>query len=75
MSQAGLFGSVLRDDFQSESDVDVLVELDNQNITRYFDIKHELEEVLQRHVDTVQYSGLHRRIKNQVLSEQFSLQI
>lgn len=44
-----LFGSVLREDFTPESDVDVLVEFDEEAIPGFFrlmDIRRELEELL-----------------------------
>lgn len=73
ISKAGLFGSILRNDFTPQSDIDLLVELNDHNVTHYFDLKFELEEKLHRPVDVVQYDRLHSRIKNQVLSEQVSL--
>lgn len=75
VSRAGLFGSVLRSDFSDQSDIDLLVELDDHNITSYFDLKSDLETELQRPVDVVQYDRLHKRIKNQVLSEQVALSL
>jgi predicted nucleotidyltransferase len=48
------FGSVLRDDFRPESDVDVLVEFEPG--TRlgfpFFDIEQELSQILGRRVDS-----------------------
>jgi predicted nucleotidyltransferase len=49
-----LFGSVLRDDFGPESDVDVLVEFEPQarlGLMAYAGIQRELSELLQRPVD------------------------
>jgi predicted nucleotidyltransferase len=48
-----LFGSVLRDDFTDESDVDVLVEFEPGHIPgwEFFDMERELSEVLGRKVD------------------------
>ena len=73
--RAGLFGSVLRNDFTAKSDIDLLVELNDQNVRHYFDIKFELEHTLQRPVDVVQYDRLHNRIKSKVLSEQVALHL
>lgn len=71
--KAGLFGSVLREDFSVDSDVDVLLELNDQNVSHYFDIKSDLEQALHRDVDLMQYNKLHHRIKHKILSEQVSL--
>ena len=48
-----LFGSVLRDDFRPDSDVDVLVEFDPEHIPglAFFDMQDELSEILERRVD------------------------
>ena len=48
-----LFGSVLRDDFGPESDVDVLVEFDPEHIPglAFFGMERELSEMLGRRVD------------------------
>lgn len=48
-----LFGSVLRDDFGPDSDVDVLVEFDPEHIPglAFFDMQDELSEIFGRQVD------------------------
>ena len=56
-----LFGSVLRDDFRADSDVDVLVEFEADARHSLFDLMHlqdELEGILGRSVDFVQERGL-----------------
>jgi uncharacterized protein len=47
------FGSVLRDDFGPESDVDVLVEFEPGHVPglRFFEMEVELSEILGRKVD------------------------
>src|SRR3954468_17026496 len=68
------FGSVLRDDFRADSDVDVLYELQaGHKIGSYFDlmqVEEELSGLLQGHrVEMVEPRYLNRWIKDQVLSE------
>lgn len=49
-----LFGSVLRDDFRPESDIDLLVEFDPEHIPGYFRLsamERELSGLLGRKVD------------------------
>ena len=48
-----LFGSVLRDDFGPDSDVDVLVEFDPEHVPglAFFGMERELSEMLGRRVD------------------------
>lgn len=58
------FGSVLRDDFNENSDVDLVVDIDESDPFKYTDIyfhlKLSLEEILKRQVDLLE----DRAIKN-----------
>jgi predicted nucleotidyltransferase len=51
--QLALFGSVLREDFQADSDIDVLVEFDPDHIPglAFFAMEDELSRILGRKVD------------------------
>lgn len=54
--ELALFGSVLREDFRSDSDVDVLVTFSpdsNWGIEHLLDMKEELERLFERPVDLV----------------------
>jgi len=66
-----LFGSVLRDDFGPDSDVDVLVEFEPEHVPglRFFDIEAELSQILGRKVDLVTPGFLSRHIRDEVLKE------
>jgi hypothetical protein len=66
-----LFGSVLRDDFGPDSDVDVLVEFDPAHIPglEFFDMQDELSEILGRKVDLSTPGFLSRYFRDQVLAE------
>ncbi|MDY0168669.1 MAG: nucleotidyltransferase family protein [Thermoguttaceae bacterium] len=66
-----LFGSVLRDDFTSESDVDVLVEFEPGARVglRFFRLERELAEILGRKVDLNTPGFLSRHFRNEVLGE------
>lgn len=67
-----LFGSVLRDDFGPESDVDVLVEFEPGHTPglALIQIQDELSALLGgRSVDLVTPKFLHPRIREQILTE------
>jgi uncharacterized protein len=52
----GVFGAVLRKDFDTESDIDVLVVFSDDSthlFDSYFELKERLEEVFGREVDLV----------------------
>jgi hypothetical protein len=65
------FGSVLRDDFGPESDVDALVEFEPGHTPglAFFSIERELSELLGRKVDLNTAGFLNRRIRDEVLKE------
>ncbi|MBI3597509.1 MAG: nucleotidyltransferase family protein [Nitrospirae bacterium] len=55
------FGSVLRDDFRPDSDVDIVIEFESMAHPSLFDLarmQNELEVLLGRKVDLVEASGL-----------------
>lgn len=71
IARLSLFGSVLRDDFGPESDVDVLVEFQPGHVPgfNFVSIERELSELLGgRHVDLVTPKFLSPRIRNHVLN-------
>jgi predicted nucleotidyltransferase len=51
----GLFGSAARDNIRDQSDIDVVVELETQNLFDLIGIKLDLEEQLSQEVDIVSY--------------------
>lgn len=66
------FGSVLRDDFTPESDVDVLVEFEPERIPSVFemvDYADGLSELVGRRVDLCTFAGLSPYFRDEVLSE------
>ena len=73
-----LFGSVLRDDFRPDSDVDVLVEFEPGHVPglRFVSIERELSGILGgRRVDMVTPKTLNPRIRDQVLGDAQSLYV
>jgi|SRR5712692_9560002 len=66
-----LFGSVLRDDFRPDSDVDVLVEFESGKTPglAFFAMQDELAELLGRKVDLNTPMCLSRYFRDEVLAE------
>ena len=66
-----LFGSVLRDDFRPDSDVDILVEFEPG--TRlgfaFFDVQEELSQIIGRRVDLRTPRELSKYFRDEVLAE------
>ena len=66
-----LFGSVLRDDFGPDSDVDVLVEFEPATSVGFLALsrmQRELTVIFDRHVDLVPRDGLKPVIRDAVLA-------
>ena len=66
------FGSVLRDDFRADSDVDVLVEFEPGLPYGYFHIfslQDRLAELLGNRVDLVTLNGLRSEVRDEVVRE------
>jgi len=66
-----LFGSVLRDDFRPDSDVEVLVEFELGHVPglRFFALERELSEILGRKVDLSTPNFLSPYFRGRVLAE------
>lgn len=66
-----VFGSVLRDDFRPDSDVDVLVEFEDGHTPGWelFDLEDELSSILGRRVDLNTPGFLSRSFRMHVLDE------
>ena len=66
-----LFGSVLRDDFQPNSDIDVLVEFEPGFVPGlgFFSLESELSEILGRKVDLNTAAFLSKYFRDRTLAE------
>jgi uncharacterized protein len=62
VEELSVFGSVLRDDFRPDSDVDFLVRFKNNDagpwMSKFSDMEHELSQLLGRKVDVVDRGGI-----------------
>jgi predicted nucleotidyltransferase len=66
-----LFGSILRDDFRPDSDIDVLVEFEPQHTPglAFFAMQDELSSLFGRNVDLHTERSLSKYFRDQVLAE------
>jgi len=69
--QLALFGSVLRDDFTPDSDLDILVEFDEGHTPgwAFFGMQDELSAILGRKVDLNTPGFLSRYFRDQVIRQ------
>ncbi len=69
-----VFGSMVRGDAESDSDVDLLADLDiNTSLLDRIAITQEIEDLLGRKIDLVTPDKLHRVIKDRVMKESIPL--
>ena len=67
-----LFGSVLRDDFRPDSDVDVMVAFASNidwSSYDYFTMREEIESLFKRPVDVVEQGTVRNPIKRRCMEE------
>ncbi len=71
------FGSVLSDNFNKESDIDLIVDFSNIDVEdyadNYFDFKFALEELLKRPVDLLEEKAIKNPYFRQSVNEQRKL--
>jgi predicted nucleotidyltransferase len=57
----GLFGSIVRDDFTANSDIDMIVEFNGKIGIEFITLADELEGILNRKVDLVSRGGIKQK--------------
>lgn len=68
IKRADLFGSRVRGDAGSESDVDLLVEMPHEtSLLDFIGLKQDLEDALGCSVDLVEYDAIKPRLKQYIL--------
>ncbi|GAH40534.1 unnamed protein product [marine sediment metagenome] len=72
LKKAGVFGSVVSGELKEDSDVDILVEIerDDMSLLDFVGIKLELEEALGRKVDLVEYCTIKPLLRERILAEE-----
>jgi len=62
VSKLFVFGSVLKDTFSNESDIDLVVDFEKLDLSEYadnyFDLKDQLESIFKRPVDLLEEKGI-----------------
>jgi len=71
VKKIGVFGSFARGEEKESSDVDVLVEFEDnfENFDNYIELKYFLEDLFGRKVDLVTVEALRPQLKDDILKE------
>lgn len=69
--KAGIFGSYATENHTPNSDIDILVSINKKiSLLEFVKIKLELEDLLEKRVDLVEYDSIKPRLKERILSEE-----
>lgn len=72
--RAGIFGSYSRGDSKKGSDVDLLVKIKEKiSLLDFVGLKLELEDMLGRKVDLVEYGAIKPILKDKILKEEIQI--
>jgi len=71
VTKASVFGSFARGKTTSDSDIDLLVQLGRKmSLLEFIELKHKLEDSLNRKVDLVQYDKIKPILKPYILADE-----
>jgi len=64
IASIGLFGSIVRDDFTENSDIDIIVDFNGSIGIEFVDLAEELEQKLNHKIDLVSRGGVKQKYLN-----------
>jgi len=71
LTELGLFGSVVRDDYTEKSDIDIIIDYNKPMGIEFIDLANDLEKIVQRKVDLVSKKGIKinyfKQIENDII--------
>lgn len=76
IKRAGIFGSYTRGKQKNNSDIDMLVELDESSSLTFFEylgIESQLEQILGKKVDLVQYKKIRPELQSYILPHEIRI--
>lgn len=73
ISNIRVFGSTVRGEAREDSDVDLLVKLENYVGLEFVDFQIKVEDLLRIKVDVVSENGINKYLKDRILNEAIPL--
>ena len=74
VKKASLFGSIVREEMSTDSDIDLIIEFKgDKSLLNLAALKIELEEKLSLKVDVLTYNSIHPLLRDQILAEQVEI--
>jgi len=74
VKKAGIFGSYARGEQGKNSDIDILVEVQNDwSLLDLIKLQKEIEKVIQNRIDLLEYNELHPLLRKEILMEEIKI--
>lgn len=75
VTKAGIFGSYSRGEQRKNSDIDIVINIDDKKMSLigFIGLIRLLEQTLKKKVDLVEYSAIKPRIKERILNEEIRI--
>jgi len=74
VTKAGIFGSYAKGEQKKNSDVDILIKIhDDAGLLTLIGLKLELQKVIKRKVDLVEYETIRKELKEQILKNEIKI--
>ena len=74
IKRASIFGSYVRGEARDDSDIDILVELDEElSLLDFIGLKLEIGDAIGKRVDLVEFSTIKPAFRDRILKEQVAL--
>ncbi|HOF02021.1 MAG TPA: nucleotidyltransferase family protein [Spirochaetota bacterium] len=72
VKKAALFGSYARSDYDENSDIDIIIEFnnDNKSLLDIIGIKQDIEDKINIKVDLLTYNSINPKIRKNILNNQ-----
>jgi len=73
ITKASLFGSYAKNNFDQNSDVDILIQPPKNMGLSFINLHLELENKLTKKVDLVSYNGINKHLRSYILENQIKI--
>jgi len=71
VTKAGIFGSYARGDHKKNSDIDILIEINNKaGLIEIIRLKGLLQKATKKKVDLVEYETIRKELRDQILNDE-----
>ena len=74
VTKAGIFGSYARCEQKKKSDVDILVEVNNNmGLLEFISLKMIIEKAIRKKIDLVEYNTIRKELKEKILNDEIPI--